>query len=306
VAGSGALKMSRHKRARSRASILVSSRLDFGADLVSVRRSDLYAGLPAGFIWDDDAHLTGYPCIIRPLGLKRNLDNECPIFVLSRLPLSGGTCALGIGFVDELLQKRASLDQHLIDMPVGFFHSVENGRYVRFRNVLVKQVTHGVDENHPRAFPLKWLYQAHGAQRQVKACFERMTRDAAKSLRKSRCIAVVTARADFCAAGNGIPSRIGPFNRAVFGHELVTLKCYCDMAGATAYDFASVFRHRPDILFGFAGPWNPKREGTAFFMRPRARAAGPHRRSQRAAADLRTPQANESDSSARNGGTSAN
>ena len=42
----------------------------------------------AGYVWDDDMHLTANPCIVGPLGLKRNLDRPaladiCP-FTLSR------------------------------------------------------------------------------------------------------------------------------------------------------------------------------------------------------------------------------
>jgi hypothetical protein len=44
--------------------------LDLGADLDSVRHSDVYAGLADGIYLDDDAHLTANPCIVGPLGLK--------------------------------------------------------------------------------------------------------------------------------------------------------------------------------------------------------------------------------------------
>ena len=52
-----------------------------------------------------------------------------------------------------VLHQRASLGEHLEDMMVGRFHGVEDLVDELYRNVLVKEIAHGVDENPLGPFP---------------------------------------------------------------------------------------------------------------------------------------------------------
>ena len=66
--------------------------------------------------------------------------------------------------IDEFLQERTALGQHLIDVPVRPFHRVEHGGDMRFRNVLVKKIAHRIDEDHTGPLPLKRLGQPFGPE----------------------------------------------------------------------------------------------------------------------------------------------
>jgi hypothetical protein len=125
-----------------------------------------------------------------------------------------------VALVDEFAQKRTALREHLIDVPVGVFHRVENPRHITRGDILVEQVTHRIYEDHPRLLPFKRLRKAFGPQNEIKAVFERMPRHPPEALRKSLSITIVAAGAYFRAPGYWIPGRVCPLDCALVRHDL--------------------------------------------------------------------------------------
>ena len=66
-------------------------------------------------------------------------------------------------------------------MPVRLFHGVAYLRDERGRNLLVKKITHGVDENHTGLAPPQWLFEPRGPQGEVEAGFEGVASRSAKA-----------------------------------------------------------------------------------------------------------------------------
>ena len=85
-------------------------------------------------------------------------------------------------------------------------------------DLLVKQVAHGVDEDHAGLLPRERLGQPLGAQGQVEAVFEGMAGRVSEALGQKLGVAVVAATGDLGAAGNGIPGPVGPFD---LGHDAI-------------------------------------------------------------------------------------
>lgn len=82
----------------------------------------------------------------------------------------------------------------------------------------MKEITHGVDENHAWRSPAQRLVQPLRPQRQIKAALEGMSRRSAKPLGKTFRVAMVATGADLCAAGDRIPSGVRPLNIGQFSH----------------------------------------------------------------------------------------
>jgi hypothetical protein len=61
--------------------------------------------------------------------------------------------AVAISIAKISSHQRTALRQYLVSVPVGGFHRVEYGINEGSRNVLVKEVAHGVDEYTPRLSP---------------------------------------------------------------------------------------------------------------------------------------------------------
>jgi class 3 adenylate cyclase len=55
------------------------------------------------------------------------------------------------------LRELGRLGEHLIDVPVGLFHAVEDAGYVVLRHGLMEEVAHRVDEDQPRLSPAERL-----------------------------------------------------------------------------------------------------------------------------------------------------
>lgn len=118
--------------------------------------------------------------------------------------------------------QRTALGQYLKDVPVGLLHCIEDLIDEYERHLLVKQVAHRVDENHPRAEPLERLLQPLGPQRQIEPSGERMPWHAAEAFREARSIAVVATARDLRAPGYRIPRRVRPLYRALVRHAHFT------------------------------------------------------------------------------------
>src|ERR1035437_89301 len=141
------------------------------------------------------------------------------VFNRNAEPYMGGGATGRITLIDEFPQKRATLGEHLVDMPIRPLHGVEHPGDVAFWNFLVKEVAHGIYENHPRLLPFKRLRESFGPQCQIEAVFKGMTRHPAKAFGKPRRVAVIAARTHLGAARDRIPGRICPLDRAFVGHN---------------------------------------------------------------------------------------
>jgi len=119
---------------------------------------------------------------------------------------------VGVTPVDKIPHARASLGEHLENVPVGTLHRVEHLFDKLPRHFLVEEVAHGVDENHPRFAPLKGLLKALRAQRQVEAALEGMAGHTAESFGEPLGVAAIAPGADLRAARHRVPRRVGPFD----------------------------------------------------------------------------------------------
>src|SRR5262249_35085512 len=83
----------------------------------------------------------------------------------------------------------------------------------------MKKVTHRVDENHFRRFPLQWLVQPLWPKRQVESCFVWMASHAAEALSNPLRVTMIATGTDLGAAGRGVPRRVGPLDLCVLSHD---------------------------------------------------------------------------------------
>ena len=98
-------------------------------------------------------------------------------------------------------------------MPVSSSHDLANAPDVVGWNVFVKEIAHRVDEDLPRAPPMKRLIEFFGNEPEVETLFERVSGHTAETLREKLRIAEFAARAHLRAAPDWIPCRIRPLNR---------------------------------------------------------------------------------------------
>ena len=103
-------------------------------------------------------------------------------------------------------------------MPVGLFHDFKGLIDKVLGHCLMKEVTHRVDENHFRRFPLQWLRQPLWPQCQVEPSFVWMANHATEALSNSLGVTIIATGADLCAAGRGVPRSVGPFDLCVLTH----------------------------------------------------------------------------------------
>jgi hypothetical protein len=89
-----------------------------------------------------------------------------------------------------------ALREDLEDMPVGRLHHLAHASNVVVRDVVVKKVAHGVDEDFPGTLPANWVRQLLGHEPNVEALLKWVAGNTAKALRKSFGIAVLAPRAD--------------------------------------------------------------------------------------------------------------
>ena len=101
---------------------------------------------------------------------------------------------------------------------MGSFHRVANLRYEGCWYFLVKEIAHGINKDHARLTPTKWLIEARRSQRQIEASFKWVARCPAKPFGEPLRVTIVAALADLGASGHRIPSGVGPFDRCGVGH----------------------------------------------------------------------------------------
>src|SRR5436190_12417863 len=82
-------------------------------------------------------------------------------------------------------QKRASLGQYLIGVPIGFLHRIEDKVDEGYRHFLMEDVAHRIHKDASRLAPLERLLQPGRPNREVESVLKRVALDAAKALRKA-------------------------------------------------------------------------------------------------------------------------
>ncbi len=71
-----------------------------------------------------------------------------------------GDLLITVTIFNVSVHERTALGEYLIDMPVSDFHCVKDAVHETPVDILVKQVTHRVYEDHPRLLPLDRLLKA--------------------------------------------------------------------------------------------------------------------------------------------------
>src|SRR6266446_10889447 len=113
--------------------------------------------------------------------------------------------------MEKLPQTVGSLRENLVRVPICRDHYVRNGHDIVVGHIFMKQVAHGIDENHLGIPPAQWLGKLFRDKAQIESLFVGMSLHSAKAFRKRLGVAVLTAIADLGAAPNGIPSCVCPF-----------------------------------------------------------------------------------------------
>jgi hypothetical protein len=104
-------------------------------------------------------------------------------------------------------------------VPVGPSHNIADTCDVVGWHVLVKEVTHRVDEDLPRPSPVQRLLQLFGHESQVEALFKRVFGHTSEALGEELRIAEFAARAHLRAAADRVPRRVRPFDGRSVAHS---------------------------------------------------------------------------------------
>ena len=124
-----------------------------------------------------------------------------------------------IAFFEIITHPRTAFGEHLEHMPVRCFHGIKHSVYKRCGHVLMEQVAHRVDKDHPAPLPFKGLVQSIRSKRQIKTMLKWMGRNASPPFCKTLGITIVAAGGNFGAARYRIPSSVGPLNRTTICHK---------------------------------------------------------------------------------------
>src|SRR5437868_3341857 len=98
-------------------------------------------------------------------------------------------------------------------MPISGAHDLSHSNDVVIINSLVKEVTHRIDEDHPRGQPPEWFGELFWYDAKVKPALVRMSAHPSKSLCEGFRIAMRTTRANFRTTPNRVPCCVSPFYR---------------------------------------------------------------------------------------------
>jgi len=85
----------------------------------------------------------------------------------------------------------------------------------------MEQVAHGIDENRLRFFPGERQTECFLMGSEGEAVAVVFLAHGLEAVGHSLCVAVFAAGADFCAAGDRVPGGFGPFDFALYGHDLL-------------------------------------------------------------------------------------
>src|SRR3989338_952437 len=118
----------------------------------------------------------------------------------------------------ELAQIIRALRKDLKLVPIGAAYDVKHLKEIGYRHVLVKQVTHRVDEDTLRFPPLQRKVQHVGLKRQLEAITVIPLPHSLQTLCNAFGITVLTAGTDFDTSCDRIPGGLRPFNRGIRAH----------------------------------------------------------------------------------------
>ena len=148
-----------------------------------------------------------------------------PILDTNTAPDMFGNGRISVAPKQIVPHQGTTLRQDLEEMPIGLLHDIEDTIHELQRDILMEEVTHGVNEYSTRTTPTEGLINPLGTQGQIKSHLEMMPRDTTEALRESLGIAVIAAQRNLGATRQRIPSRIGPLNsRTISYDELLNRK----------------------------------------------------------------------------------
>src|SRR5947207_10992271 len=105
----------------------------------------------------------------------------------------------------KLRQPLMAFGQDLECVMTSLSHHPEDALDVLERDVLVEEIAHRVDEDHPRALPLQWVAESARPQAKVEALLVRVPLDPAPALSERLGVAVRAAGGYLRATGHGVP-----------------------------------------------------------------------------------------------------
>ena len=120
-------------------------------------------------------------------------------------------CEFQLG-IEQGAEAFGALGEDLIGVPVCFGHDGGDVHDVIVGDEIVEEVAHGIDENHFGLAPAERLGEFFGNEARIEALFVGMAFDAAESFGKGFGVAVFAAGADFGAATDRVPGRVGPLD----------------------------------------------------------------------------------------------
>src|SRR5256885_14351004 len=104
-------------------------------------------------------------------------------------------------------------------MPTRAAHDLEDLLYVSERNVLMKQVAHGVHEDRLRLLPPKWKLKHVWLQREFEAIPIVRLAHRLETFGHAFGIAMLAARANLGATGDRVPGRFCPLDAGALCHH---------------------------------------------------------------------------------------
>jgi hypothetical protein len=126
--------------------------------------------------------------------------------------------------VEKVPHATRSFSEDLVSVPIRHTHNPRGLDDEFVGHVILKQITHRIDENHPRANPFEWLSKFLGHELYIEAVLIRMAWDAPEPFRKRLRIAMFATWADLFAPPHGVPCRVGPFYFGIITHGEQTAK----------------------------------------------------------------------------------
>lgn len=148
----------------------------------------------------NEAHSSGGPAeVVDPVLIAGILDRNSDPDILWP----------GLQFRGNLHQSLVPFGEHLVDMPRGLAHDLEDLLQKVEGHFLVEEVAHGVDEDQARLLPPPRFVQPFGVKGKAKPVGEVVR----KALRDALGVAILAARAHFGAARRRVPRLLRPLDR---------------------------------------------------------------------------------------------
>jgi len=122
----------------------------------------------------------------------------------------------------ELSKSFASFGQDLKRMPRGLAHYSEDLPDVLCRDGFMKEIAHTVDEDHSWPTPTEGKTQEVWVQRQLETVAIPRVVHCVEARGEALRITILAPGADFCAAGDGIPGCVRPFDAGLVAHGYVS------------------------------------------------------------------------------------